>query len=88
MSNFVFAQHELSWEFFHPKKQVWQSFGTSGSIQEKLIESSELPNPFYGCNEEQFGWIENESWQLKSMFYLTEKEYNSKSLKIHKIIKI
>ena len=39
MTNFLVAQQELSWEFYHPKKQVWQSFGTSGSIQEKLIES-------------------------------------------------
>ncbi len=83
VSNQLLAQHELSWEFYHPKKQVWQSFGASGSIQEKLIESDELPNPFYGCNEEQFAWIENEIWQLKSKFYLTEKEFNSKSLKLN-----
>ena len=83
VSNQLLAQNELSWEFYHPKKQVWQPFGTSGSIQEKLIESSELPNPFIDCNEEQFGWIESESWQLKSTFYLTEKEYNSKSLKLN-----
>jgi len=83
VSNRLVAQHELMWEFYHPKKQVWQTFGTSGSIQEKLIEGSELPNPFYGCNEEQFDWIENEIWQLKSTFYLTEEHFNSKSLKLN-----
>jgi len=83
ISNFVFAQQDLSWEFYHPKKQVWQFFGKNGSIQEKLVEMGELPNPYYGCNEEQFAWIENETWQLKSKFYLTEKEFNSKSLKLN-----
>ncbi|MBM3187018.1 MAG: hypothetical protein FJZ67_12020, partial [Bacteroidetes bacterium] len=83
VSNQLFAQHHLSWEFYHHKNHVWQAFGSSGSIQEKLIESGELPNPFFGCNEEQFAWIENETWQLKSKFYLTEKEFNSKSLKLN-----
>jgi beta-mannosidase len=83
MTNFSVAQNELRWEFYHPKKQFWMSFGTSGSIQEKLIDSGELPNPFIGCNEEQFAWIEDEIWQLKSRFYLTEKEFNSTSLKLN-----
>ena len=83
MTNFLVAQQELSWEFYHPKKQVWQSFGTSGSIQEKLIESSELPNPFIDCNEEQFGWIEERKWELKSKFYITEDEFNAKSLQLY-----
>ena len=46
-----FGQQELSWEFYHPLKKEWCSFGQSGSIQEKLsfnsnsigIFESELP---------------------------------------------
>lgn len=83
MASKLLAQQELSWEYFHPKKEAWQKFGKSGSIQEKFIESGELPNPFYGCNEEAFDWIEKETWQLKSKFYLTEAEFNAKSLKLN-----
>lgn len=83
VSNYLLAQDDLSWEFYHPKSQVWLPFGKSGSIQEKLIESGELPNPYYGCNEEQFAWIENETWQLRTTFYLKEEEFKSKSLKLN-----
>ena len=83
MSGHLFAQQQLSWEFFNPKKKFWQNFGTAGSIQEKFIENGELPNPYDGCNEEKFDWIEHETWQLKSAFYLTEAEFNAKSLKLN-----
>ena len=52
------AQTTLEWQFFHPKKQVWMSAGTHGSVQEKLIDSGELPDSFYGENEGLFAWIE------------------------------
>ena len=83
LSNFLVAQHELSWEFYHPKKQVWQSFGKCGSIQEKLLGNGDLPDPYYSNNEDQFAWIEHEIWQLKASFYLTEAEHNSKSLELN-----
>lgn len=80
---FISAQQELSWEFFNTKNNSWQSFGKSGSIQEKFIESGELPNPYFGCNEDEFAWIEGEIWQLKSSFYLSEEEFKAQSLKLN-----
>ncbi len=83
MTGKMVAQRSLSWEFYNPKKKVWQNFGTYGSIQEKLIESGDLPNPYVGCNEQEFDWIENEVWQLKTSFYLTEQEHNSDKLELY-----
>ena len=48
-----YAQQELSWEYFHPIKKEWLAFGKAGSIQEKLMETGELPNPFFGENEKE-----------------------------------
>jgi len=88
-ANFIFlllfsinsiAQQELTWEFYHPIKKEWYSFGKAGSIQEKLIASGELPDPFYGENEKEFQWIEEYVWQFRSTFYLTEKEAIAESL--------
>ena len=53
-----YAQQELTWEFYHPIKKEWYSFGTAGSIQEKLMELGELPDPFFGDNEKLYQWIE------------------------------
>lgn len=62
----LYGQHELKWNYFHPIKKTWFPYQTHGSIQEKLIESKELPSPFFELNEEKFNWIENHNWELVS----------------------
>ena len=75
-----FAQQELSWEFYHPIKKEWFSFGKAGSIQEKLMETGELPDPFFGDNEKLYQWIEEHEWKFRSTFYLSDKEMSAESL--------
>ena len=75
-----FAQQELSWEYFHPIKKEWLAFGNAGSIQEKLMEAGELPNPFFGDNEKEFQWVEEHVWKFRSTFYLSDKELSAESL--------
>ena len=75
-----FAQHELSWEYFHPIKKEWLAFGNAGSIQEKLMEAGELPNPFFGDNEKEFQWVEEHVWKFRSTFYLSDKDLSAESL--------
>ena len=75
-----FAQQELSWEFYHPIKKEWFSFGKAGSIQEKLLELGELPDPFFGDNEKVYQWIEEHQWKFRSTFYLSDKEMSAESL--------
>jgi beta-mannosidase len=58
------GQKELSWRFFHPLKKEWLPYQTHGSIQEKLIQSGELPAPFYRDNEFKFDWVELNQWKL------------------------
>jgi len=60
----VLGQTKLNWQFKHPIKNTWMSSGTHGSVQEKLIETGELPDPFYGMNEKLFRWIEDYSWEF------------------------
>jgi beta-mannosidase len=72
----TFSQkNELEWNFFHPIKKTWLQAGKCGSVQEKLIESKELPDPFYGENEKLFNWIEKYDWEFKSSFNLTEIQF-------------
>lgn len=78
----ISAQQELSWEFFNPKSNSWKNFGKTGSIQEKYIESGELPDPFFGTNEVEFKWIEERKWELKTQFYLSEEEFKATSLQL------
>ncbi len=75
-----YAQQELTWEFYHPIKKEWLAFGKAGSIQEKLIELGELPDPFFGDNEKLYQWIEEHEWKFRSTFYLSDKELRAESL--------
>ena len=76
---------ELTWSFLHPLKKEWIELGEKGSVQEALIATSELPDPFYGTNEEKFGWIEEHEWRFKSIFFIEELNENHYELEFPSI---
>lgn len=63
----------FTWNFMHPLTNQWIEAGTHGSVQEKLIERGELPDPFYGKNEEKFSWIEDHTWEFVTRFNVTSE---------------
>jgi beta-mannosidase len=68
------AQQFLEWKILHPKTKKWLELGTKGSVQEALIASGELPDPFVGLNESKFTWIEAENWEFQSTFTLSQAD--------------
>ncbi len=79
-----FAQETiLNWKILHPIKKTWIELGEKGSVQEALIVSGELPDPYYGLNEKKFDWIENYQWEFISRFYLSENQYNAQFLELN-----
>lgn len=83
LTTMVIGQTEaLKWSFLHPLEKKWIEAGTHGSVQQALIESEALPDPFFGLNEEKFGWIENHKWEFASKFFLTEEQFNAKNLEL------
>lgn len=70
MPLFSIGQQTLDWKFQHPVSKKWIAFGTHGSVQESLIKTGELPDPFSGTNEVKFGWIEDHDWEFKAEFKL------------------
>lgn len=83
MLGVVQGQTVLKWDYKNPKTNEWKSFGEKGSIQEALFYSGELPDPFYGKNEELYQWIEEYEWELKSKFYLTEEQFLAKEIELY-----
>lgn len=63
------------------KHWVLQQYGDSinylinipNSVQQTLIRSGKLPNPFYGTNEKTIQWVENKDWVYSTRFEI-EKE--------------
>lgn len=71
---FSVCQQTLDWKFQHPVSKKWITFGTHGSVQESLMKTGELPDPFVGTNELKFGWIEKHDWEFQSEFTLSAKD--------------
>lgn len=82
MTDYSFAQEVLNWEFKHPVSNEWINAGIKGSVQEVLLAKGELPDPFYGKNEEKYGWIEEHIWEFRSSFDLTEAQLNSEFIEL------
>lgn len=60
----------LQWKIIHPLSNEEIIVGEKGSVQEALMANGLLPDPFYGMNEKEFGWIENHSWTFVSEFVM------------------
>lgn len=71
------AQQELTWKLFHPVKKTWIEAGTHGSVQEKLMETGELPDPFYGENETLFSWVEEHQWVFTSKWIVSNELFSN-----------
>ena len=83
ITNHSFSQTKtLSWKLLHPISNKLIEIGSDGSVQEKLIEIGELPDPFYELNEQKFGWIEDHKWVFISEFDLNQNEKASNYLEI------
>ncbi len=76
------SSQNLTWSFMHPVKKELVSFGEKGSVQEKLIEIGELPDPFYGKNEEKFSWIEKYDWEFFSTVKIDKKDLDREFVEI------
>lgn len=78
-----FGQEELTWSILHPISHKWFDLGKKGSVQEALIETGELPDPFYGMNESKFDWVEDHKWEFKSMFFISEEQLKKDHLELN-----
>jgi len=53
------------WQFSQVGDTIWYDAVVPGSIQADLIRNGVLPDPFYGTNERELQWVEDEDWEYK-----------------------
>jgi beta-mannosidase len=53
-----------------------------GTIHTDLFENQLIPDPFFGANEKQLQWIENENWEYETSFSLSEKEISNENIEL------
>lgn len=51
-----------------------------GTIHTDLFQNQLIPDPFFGANEKQLQWIENENWEYETHFILSESELKNQNI--------
>lgn len=51
-----------------------------GTVHTDLCQNQLIPDPFFGANEKQVQWIENENWEYETKFTLTTKELKTENI--------
>ncbi len=59
------------WEFSRVGDVEWLPATVPGTVHQDLMDQGKLPDPFYGKNEEQVQWVENEDWAYRTVFQVT-----------------
>ena len=57
-----------AWAFFEPKSSHWLTAKVPGCIHNDLLRHKRIPDPFWGSNERELQWIEEEDWNYRCRF--------------------
>lgn len=51
-----------------------------GTVHTDLFQNQLIPDPFYGANEKQLQWIENENWEYETHFTISKVELKNQNI--------
>jgi beta-mannosidase len=67
------------WQFRKQGDLAWLKAKVPGTVHADLFQNKIIPNPFFGANEKQLQWIENEDWQYQTTFAVSAKELKNEN---------
>lgn len=67
------------WQFRKQGDSKWLEAKVPGTVHTDLLRNKIIPNPFFGTNEKQLQWIENEDWQYQTTFEISGKELKNEN---------
>ena len=62
------------WEFSQAGTELWRPAQVPGTVHQDLINHKQLPDPFYGINEQKIQWVENGVGEYRTVFTITSKQ--------------
>jgi beta-mannosidase len=68
-----------NWNFRKITDVNWLSAKVPGTVHTDLYDNKIIPNPFFGDNEKQLQWIENEDWECQTTFSISNEEINNEN---------
>ena len=71
-----------NWTFHNSKETTIHTAKVPGSIYTDLYRNQLIPDPYFGENEKQLQWIENEIWIYECIFSVTKEELQSLNISL------
>ncbi|WP_395633514.1 glycosyl hydrolase 2 galactose-binding domain-containing protein [Flavobacterium sp.] len=62
------------WNFRKGNDNQWFPAKVPGTVHTDLLFNQLIPDPFFGANEKQLQWIENDDWQYQTTFTISKTE--------------
>ncbi|WP_164496741.1 beta-mannosidase [Flavobacterium tibetense] len=69
-----------NWTFSKQNETKKHKATIPGTIHTDLFQNQLIPDPFFGTNEKQLQWIENENWEYETYFSLTKFELKNQNI--------
>ena len=63
-----------TWNFRKKSDLNWLPAKIPGTVHTDLFQNKIIPDPFFGANEKQLQWIENEDWEYQTTFSVSAEE--------------
>jgi beta-mannosidase len=61
------------WEFLEPRTKSWLPARVPGCVHTDLRRNGLIPDPFWGANELELQWIEEENWTYRARFTVSQE---------------
>nr|WP_294938062.1 glycoside hydrolase family 2 protein [uncultured Flavobacterium sp.] len=71
-----------NWRFRKKDEGNWLQASVPGAVHTDLYANKMIPDPFFGTNEKQLQWIENEDWEYETTFTVSSKELQSENIEL------
>lgn len=55
-----------NWQFSKYGSDEWLPATVPGTVHQDLMALGKLPDPFYGMNEKEIQWVEDEDWLYRT----------------------
>ncbi|HRE77425.1 MAG TPA: glycoside hydrolase family 2 protein [Flavobacterium sp.] len=72
-----------NWTFKKVNDSNWFSAKVPGTIHTDLFQNNLIPDPFFGANEKELQWIEEEDWLYKTDFQITKDELENNIIELN-----
>ena len=69
-----------NWTFSKQNETKKHKATIPGTIHTDLFQNRLISDPFFGTNEKQLQWIENENWEYETYFSLTKSELKNQNI--------